>query len=64
MFSQNLEQKIDNIDLKMAELESLNSTLDGQIDLLFKDLKLTPEQLEAFVNNKNNFSLIPLLFRS
>lgn len=57
MFGENSPEKtIDKQNKKAKELAIRIETLDQQENELLKELKVTPQQLSAFITDSNNFS--------
>jgi|ERR1700733_5959096 hypothetical protein len=57
MFSdQNLDQQIQQRTSKIKALEIQIEQLDLQTDALLSELKVTPEQLTAFISKKEHFT--------
>lgn len=53
---QELEEKIQKTQLKIEEVDLQIQKLNEDINLLMKDLEKTPEQLEQFLSNPDNFA--------
>jgi hypothetical protein len=57
MFNLNTSEHKDNeIEKKITELEIQNDNLNLSFAAFLRDLKLTTEQIDCFVNNPDNFS--------
>lgn len=57
MFNQNLEAQLHLYEKRLKELEIENIRLNSEIRELYATLKLTPEQIQSFLSNKQNFSV-------
>lgn len=54
--SKDLEQVLDDKNKKIQELAIRNESLDRETNKFLEELKVTAEQLSAFIENKDNFS--------
>lgn len=54
--SKDLEQILEDKNKKIQELSIRNESLDRETRKLLEELKVTPEQLTAFVSKKENFT--------
>ena len=55
-FKKDFEQQIELNEKKLLDLEAQNELLQQEVQKLYAELKLTPDQLNAFVSNSANFS--------
>ena len=53
---ENLDNKFEQLERKIQELTLRIEACDRQEQELFNELEMTPEQLTAFVQNKENFT--------
>lgn len=51
-----LEEQIKKQEKRVQEIVIRMENLDRELDELFVDLKVTPEQLDTFISDKNNFT--------
>lgn len=55
-FKNDIEQTIENNDKKLTDLETQHELLEQEIQKLYQELKLTPEQINTFISNPDNFT--------
>ena len=51
-----LEKKVEKNKKALDALSIQNASLDQDVEGLFKELKVTPEQISTFVKNEKNFT--------
>lgn len=56
LISDDLEKKIEKHEFAFQELLIKVDALNQQVDDLFSELNVTPEQVTAFISNKENFT--------
>jgi hypothetical protein len=56
MFEEDDQKKAEKHQSTLAALSIENESLDQQVDALFKELQVTPEQISQFIKNEQNFT--------
>lgn len=51
-----IEQILEDKNKKITELSIRNESLDREMENLYKELKVTPEQLSSFIQKEENFT--------